>query len=665
MRWIIRAIKALVLGGVALGIILGAALFLVPNDQVARLLESQLEAATGRDVTFQGTIRPSVYPVLGVQTGPVRIANASWSDGGPILQADSLNVAVDLVGLLSGDLLIGDITAVSPRLLLETAADGSVNWDVFSGDENDISASGGSDAKEPASGPALRRISLENLSLSDAAIRFVDRQTGGNVEIENLDLTLHAPDLDGATTFDIAYSRAGTPIVLKGTVARTQDLLDGAASPVRAVLTAAGAELTFDGDAQSSGAARGQVQIAMPETDAFLAALGLPKLDLPRGFGAGGNIKAHLALSPGGQAQLSDLRADLDGTQISGDIAVDVTGTRPRVAGTLVTSALDLTAFSGPGGASGPVSENTQARSSGWSKARIDASALGLLDADLKVTLPKLVFDRIALTDVAAHLTIDRARAVLDVARAKGFGGKMSGTFVANNRNGFSTRLTARAENVDMRQLMSDFAEYDRLAGTGTASINVLGIGPSVDALMHSLDGEASLDVRNGEIFGFALAELFLNQGADGGSTIFDHLAATFQISKGVAENRDLTLILPSAQATGSGKIDLGAQRIDYRITPRLSREDGRALIFPVTLKGAWADPKIRPDLEAAVQQTFEAEIAEEKEKARRKANDAIAQELGVTVNEDEDLGQAIERTLQEEIDRELEKGLKKLFGGN
>jgi len=81
MRWIFR-----IIGFVFVVALFGIGmLFFLPNERLARILETQIEAATGRQVTFEGDINPSFYPQIGLATGPVTIANASWSDGGPIL----------------------------------------------------------------------------------------------------------------------------------------------------------------------------------------------------------------------------------------------------------------------------------------------------------------------------------------------------------------------------------------------------------------------------------------------------------------------------------------------------------------------------------------------------------------------------------------------------
>ena len=646
MRWIIRIVGALIIALV----IVAAGFFLLPGDQVTRLLASQIKAATGRNVEFEGGVRPSLYPQVGVRTGKVRIANAEWSDGGPILEAEGLNVALDLRGLLNGDLLIGDITAISPRLLLETAADGSVNWNVFEG---------GGVSSETATAPDVpkRRISLQNLSLTDAAIRFVDRKTGDDVALQDFDLSLTAPDLDGPSDIRMTYRRDGVPIVITAQIARTSAFLDGTQSPVRARVEAAGAVASFSGSANTAGQAEGALRASMPDTAKVFAALGFKNVVMPKGFGRSAEFDAGMAYADS-TLSLNNLTAKLDSTQITGNLKIRQGGARPMVSGALRTGTLDLTQFAAGGG-----DGQSDAAQKGWSTERIDASALAFLDADLDLSLAGLRMGAIAAEDIALGVMVENARGVATVRRARAFGGEMSGTFVANNRNGLSVSADSKVSGVKMQRMLDDLMGYERLSGTAEGRIKVLGVGNTMHAIMRSLRGDGAVSIKDGEIFGLELAKLFLGQGAQGGSTIFDALSGSFVINQGVMQNDDLSVSLPRIGAKGAGKIDLGGQRIDYRVTPVLPKTgDGREIIFPVTIKGAWANPKIGVDLENAIKKTFEKEIEAEKKKVeakvKKKVEEEVGKALGVTVQE----GESVEDAAKRALENELKKGLGRLL---
>lgn len=120
---------------------------------------------------------------------------------------------------------------------------------------------------------------------------------------------------------------------------------------------------------------------------------------------------------------------------------------------------------------------------------------------------------------------------------------------------------------------------------------------------------------------------------------------------------------MPLATATGEGRIGLGARDIDYLFTPVLLQgENSRGLAIPVRIRGPWSDPKIRPDLEKAIDLNFKEERKKLEAKARKEIDKEIdkfvEKELGVTVGE----GQSVEDALRDNVKDQAVKELFKLF---
>ena len=126
MRWLVRVAGSLLL----LALLAVAALFLVPTETVGRLASAQIERLTGRAVTIEGGLRPTIWPQIGVRTGPVTLQNAPWSKAGPMLRADALDLSIDAAALFGGTVRVTGIKLTAPEILLERATDGSVNWDL-------------------------------------------------------------------------------------------------------------------------------------------------------------------------------------------------------------------------------------------------------------------------------------------------------------------------------------------------------------------------------------------------------------------------------------------------------------------------------------------------------------------------------------------------------
>jgi AsmA protein len=182
-----------------------------------------------------------------------------------------------------------------------------------------------------------------------------------------------------------------------------------------------------------------------------------------------------------------------------------------------------------------------------------------------------------------------------------------------------------------MQAFLTDAAGITRFSAKGNAAFKFLGVGNSVDAIMKSLEGNASVNTGRGHINGFDLDKLMRSGNGTGGTTVFDQMSATFNITGGNMFNDDLLMLMPLAKATGEGRIGLGAQDIDYMFTPQLLEGDNyRGLAIPVRITGPWANTRIRPDLEKAINMNLKDEKRKLKAKAKEQLNGLIQKELGV-----------------------------------
>ena len=108
--WLIRIFGALAM----LVLVLVAILLLLPGDRIAALAVDRIKAGTGRDLSVSGDVRLTLWPVLGVETGPVVLANADWAGPEPMLRAEALAIGVSAPELLRGEVRITRIAATAP-----------------------------------------------------------------------------------------------------------------------------------------------------------------------------------------------------------------------------------------------------------------------------------------------------------------------------------------------------------------------------------------------------------------------------------------------------------------------------------------------------------------------------------------------------------------------
>lgn len=654
MRWLLRALATLVM----LAVVAALAIAFVPGERIARLAADRFTAETGRAMVFTGAVRPMIWPVLGVRAAGVEIGNAPWSDAGAMLRADAVEIGVDAAALLSGAVRIRGVEIVAPDILLETAADGRVNWDLAGSAARDASAQG----------PSLPAFTLDRLVITGGTVRLVDHGTGADHRLTGVEATLAMPAADGPATLDLAARLNGAPVSVAARVDRPADLLAGSLSPLRLEVGNGDNRLIFEGRAgHAPPAADGRLSLMLIAPASAAALAGIAPPDLPAGL-LPLSLEAAAVHTTDGTTHLREAVIGLGAARLTGEADLVPGPDRPRLTARIAAGRLDLSALSG-GSAGGGASAAT-----GWSRATIDASALGLLDADVALVAESVTAGPVTLGRTDLRLALDRARAVTTVREVALYDGTLTGEFVVNGRGGLSMGGDLRLSGLSLRPALSALAEMDRLTGTGAGSLRFLAVGASQDALMRSLSGEAAFTLAAGEILGLDLAGMLrtldLSYMGEGSRTIFDRIEGSFAIEGGVARTSDLAMRAPLVDAESRGSIDLGAQTVDLRVVPVALREaDGTGGVrVPLLISGPWAAPRFRLDLEGLAEERLRAE----REELEQRARDALAREAerrGIVAGEGERLQDAARRSLEDaardRLEEEATRGLRRLLGGN
>lgn len=650
MRWVLRLIGVLALiVGVAVG-----SLLLLPGDRIARIVADQVRAQTGRDLLIGGDIKITLWPVVGVSTGPVSFSNASWSDAGPMFAADSLSIGVNTAGLFGGDVRITNVEASSPTIRLEQRADGRANW-LFSAPrvpaEEAVPTTRGEDAK------ASSTFILERLDLANARLVY-EAEGRETFDLAGVNLSLDWPDPDGPARFDATAKPAGQPVRVQTEIDNFATWIKGPPQAATVDVSGPGGTVRFSGVAGLVGELAGTATITTPDTGAFLMALGLGPFELPRGLGRSAKVATKITLTRDGALALRDTSLDLDGNLVTG--AADITlGDVAQVNAQLRATALDLSALSGDRQERDQAAGETGSRVSGWSTTPVDASGLGSFNGDISFEADSVRFGELQVGASRLFVTVDRARAVFDIREMQAYDGQVTGEFVVNNRTGLSVGGQIAGRGVELNGMLDAMAGVSRLSGKSDLDLSFLGSGNSVDQIMNSLSGQGNLQVGRGVITGLDLDRLMRSGTGGGGTTVFDSLTATMAMTDGNLVNDDLLLLLPNFRAEGTGRVGLGPRDLDYLFTPAALRETtGSGLAIPVRIKGPWANLRITPDVEAAINLNLAEERKQLESAAEQEMQRILEQELDVSPKE----GQSVEDAVQDKVEDELKRGLLKLL---
>lgn len=591
-------------GGLIGVLVLAVVLFLVffPKELAAREAERRIEEATQRDLVLGDDIGVSFYPALGFSVNAMSLSNPEgFPSDEPFIAAERITFAVKLLPLLRGAIEVKELIFEGADVRLRSQADGATNWTF------------------PTEETSENQMTLEDLRLDD--VRLVDSTIsfqGGEGEpltMSDVDANLSMESLDQPARIDAAFDYRDQRVTVDGQVGLPRAVLEKGETPFEARVRSAPIEASFDGTFNAAtGALAGALSGNGSSLRQFLAWVGSP-MGEGGGFGRFG-VEGQMARA-GDTTALTDATIRLDDITATGRLSlVGQENGRLRVTGALSAPNVDLNTYlpAPAQGAQGGVNVE-----SGWSTARLDLSGLRALDANLDLRVAALKFQRMSFSNVALNMRV--AGGALD-ARLTELG-LYSGTGTARliaDGSGATPRVAVEvnAQNVQAETLLRDAIGFDNIVGRGRLSASLVGTGVSQAAIMRSLRGNAAFTFNDGQWRGVNLAQMARSvqsaltgaAAGEGGSTDFAELAANLTFADGVAATNNMRLLNPFVRLEGAGLINVGAQTIDMRLTPRAVRsaqgQGGDASVagigVPFRVSGPWSRVSFRPALEDIAQ---------------------------------------------------------------
>ena len=512
---------------------------------------------------------------------------------------------------------------------------------------------------EQAPLPGARRAQIPDVSLGDVSIengtvRYRDERGGVSEEVRAINARLAGKTLASPIEAKGDLQLRGDKIDFDGRIGSPKALLEDRSS--RVTLTIASPRVTsrYDGSLSLAKTAQfdGNVRVETVSLRALADWLGA-KLQPGHGLGAfelEGDLKAG-----GSSVNLDNAKIRMDAISGTGSANIDMSGARPNVKANLRLGAVDLNPYLTPGAVSQPARNvpavggaTTVPRSApqapapqltgpqvkgfasrtGWSDAPIDLGALGLLDADVKLSLSSLLYQdvKIGATQLTALLKNRVLRATIDDIRL--YDGQGRGV-VTVEPSGAAAAISANVTltGVSGLPVLKDAAGFDWVDGKARIQLALAGTGATERAVMESLNGKADFVFADGAIIGYNVPQMIrgLSQGKIGGfgrnlaeKTEFSEAGASFVITKGVAETKDLRALSSIVRVSGAGTVNLGQRQIDMIVRPKLggaspaqpggiASGDLSGLELPIKIKGSWERPQVAPDVDGLLKNPTQA----------------------------------------------------------
>ncbi len=366
-------------------------------------------------------------------------------------------------------------------------------------------------------------------------------------------------------------------------------------------------KLLFKGSAQLKDQLTyaGDVTIAAPDLRKLAAAAGtqLPPGNIYKTFSLTGQTSGGTQ-----DVLLKNATVKFDNITGAGEAALSF-GAKPRLTGTLSTSAIDVTPYAQ---ASGAPAGKPAAAPTGWGATPIDLSPLRLVDADLTLKSNGIKFDKFDFGPSNVAVGIRNGKLIADLKQTSLFGGSGTARFVADGSGAKpGIELKAKVDKLALKDLLGAAANFTMLEGAGGVDIDLAGSGTSLDALMSSLVGKGAITSDESVLKGVNLQELasaavnaFSSKKFSAAAispiaqTRFDALQTNFVMADGVAMLTDMNIDTGAMTIAAGGALDIGRQQLTLNLFPQF--DDRKAGLngygLPMKLSGSWTGVSFAPD---------------------------------------------------------------------
>lgn len=571
-KWTCWALVVLVVVFLALAWALASG---IARKPVEGALSGLMERPVSMDALHVYVLRTT--PIAHVRG--LRIANAPWVDGkAPQMVAlGSGKVAVRLGSLLAGEPRIVRLELENGEVDLRRMADGRANWTF-----GEKKAAG----TTPLALPVIEHLAIRNSGIrfddavskiafegefeteetADGSVRPLNLKGRGELNGRPFKLNLAGGSISGALAggeypFELDVWHGATTLVAKGTVADPTAFGD-----LKATLTLAGRNLA---DLY------------------YITGLVLPST---RDYSLSGTLTRA-----GTVYEVNGLVGRIGGSDLRGDLRVDVGGERPLLWADLRSKLLDPAdagVLFGGGAESAYLLPDSP----------LDLTRLRSMDAEVRYRAAAVNVDTLPLKQVSLTATLDKGRLALAPLAVTLPQGTVSGSLIIDgSRDMPAIDADVRLVGAKLEDFAAQAGVPDAVSGPIVARVKLAGEGRSFHDAAGAADGTAAVVVPRGELRR-AFAELvgvsaleslgLLLSGSDAKADIRCGVLG-FEIKDGLMRGQRMVVDTDVSLVSGEGTINLKDESmgLTFRGMPKNARLV--RLLVPVRVGGTLKDPAV------------------------------------------------------------------------
>ncbi len=277
----------------------------------------------------------------------------------------------------------------------------------------------------------------------------------------------------------------------------------------------------------------------------------------------------------------------------------------------------------------------------------IDFSPIKALNLSGSLRIGDLIASNIKAQNVRVDVKAKDGRLDLNPLSANLYQGSTKGSASVNaNTNQIAVRQNLAG--IQIGPLLRDAAGQDILEGRGNIALDLTTTGNLVSAMKKTLNGKASLELKDGALKGINLAQSLRSaksmftggkreseQGAvSGEKTDFSELTASFDIKNGVAHNGDLSMKSPFLRLAGEGDINIPESSLNYLARASVVASSGgqggkdiadiAGLTLPVRASGPFTALKYKIEFGSAFSDSAKQQLEQKKDALKSKVEDKL-----------------------------------------
>jgi AsmA protein len=539
-------------------IILGAIALLMwvdPNG-LKSPVEKALHQVSGQDLTIQGDINWTFFPLLSLEVNDVVLQNPTGFSQHAMLQLDQAKIGIRIPPLLAGKIHTNQIKLVGLNIFAETLKDGKNNWDKLLTLPKHITPSTEVvQAKSNHKKPATFMLYMNKISIVDSSLQWKNDQ--------------HTS---------------------QGKIKLKQFILDD--------LNTENEEFTFDLDARLTTQTNTLIPFKFSSRN---------QLDLKKEiFNTHYTFKVDNDMTTQGQltVHLTNTMPFEGNMSTKGDMLHQAACTIQG--NTDILNFNDCTIVHRNNNVKGNV------QLTNWTHPQ-KSSLQGNIHAD------QLHIEKLNLQNFDTKVIMQNQRWQFNPITATLYQGHYQGdlTIDTQQRAIPNYDLKQRITGVQLQPLLRDLHKKQVLSGTLFSQANLNSQGKTITAIQQHANGQVNFTINNGEIQGLNISALmqnayeqFKNQGkfkkSRTGTTAFNAISADFKLNEGLAQTNNLKIDSSLARVTAKGNINLASTDINFKADAHLNgnslpqidllqKQIGDGIPFLVT--GTLDNPVIRPDI--------------------------------------------------------------------